>query len=70
MTRLMIDQKNSGSFKVWLHAYSNLFIKQTIVKKLEKKITEHPFHLVDPSPWPFLTATSIFIFILSVIVIK
>ena len=70
MTKLMSNQKEEQvrkSFKVWLNANNNWKIEQSIVNKLEKKTSEHPFHLVDPSPWPFLSATSVFILILGII---
>jgi heme/copper-type cytochrome/quinol oxidase subunit 3 len=33
-----------------------------------KKQEKHPFHLVDPSPWPFLTAISLFMLAISGVV--
>ena len=33
-------------------------------KELLKKTTEHPFHLVDPSPWPLFTSMAAFVFLL------
>ena len=31
------------------------------------KTTEHPFHLVDPSPWPLFTSMASFIFLLGIV---
>jgi cytochrome c oxidase subunit 3 len=30
------------------------------IQKLDKKFLKHPFHIVDPSPWPFLSALGAF----------
>lgn len=36
-------------------------------RELLKKTSEHPFHLVDSSPWPLFTSMAIFIFLLGCI---
>jgi cytochrome c oxidase subunit 3 len=33
----------------------------------EKKFNLHPFHLVDPSPWPFFTSIALFVFTLGTV---
>ena len=35
-------------------------INYTFKNKNSIKYERHPFHLVDPSPWPILTAFSVF----------
>jgi heme/copper-type cytochrome/quinol oxidase subunit 3 len=34
---------------------------------VEKKFNSHPFHLVDPSPWPFFTSIALFVFTLGIV---
>ena len=31
-----------------------------LLSKVSKTLQRHPFHLVDPSPWPFIAAFSAF----------
>src|SRR3984885_13227657 len=33
----------------------------------DKKFNLHPFHLVDPSPWPFFISVALFVFTLGVV---
>ena len=39
-------------------------INYTFKNKNSIKYERHPFHLVDPSPWPILTAFSVFTLVL------
>jgi hypothetical protein len=39
-------------------------LKYFIKKKVRKIKHKHPFHMVRPSPWPFMVAGTLFVFIL------
>ena len=44
------------------------YIKPITLNSMILKSTMHPFHLVDPSPWPFLGAIAIFFFTFGLVV--
>jgi cytochrome c oxidase subunit 3 len=46
--------------------YQLYYIKNS--KNIIQKRTTHPFHIVDPSPWPILTAFSIFYMVFGIVV--
>lgn len=55
-----IVNKKKGNF------FTKLYVKPILLQSSNKvsivKSTIHPFHLVDPSPWPFFAAMGTFFF--------
>lgn len=56
------QDNNSGSLKF----KNNLLKNNNRYKSISKREQTHPFHLVDPSPWPLITAFSSFIFLAAI----